>query len=164
MLALIAAFVLGVVSVASAQRLATSKPPTPAAKRAAERKAAAKKAATRRAAARKAAAEKAAAAKAAAKKAAAVKAAAAAKVYASYPATLARGETLFKANCARCHTLSAANTHGTVGPDLDGDNVSYSDAVYQITNGDSIMPGFGGTLTTGQIHDIATFVAHASSE
>jgi cbb3-type cytochrome c oxidase subunit III len=29
------------------------------------------------------------------------------------------GQKLFVANCAACHTLAAANTHGTIGPDLD---------------------------------------------
>jgi mono/diheme cytochrome c family protein len=32
---------------------------------------------------------------------------------------LQNGETLFKSACAACHTLSAAGTNGTVGPDLD---------------------------------------------
>jgi mono/diheme cytochrome c family protein len=30
-----------------------------------------------------------------------------------------QGKTLFKANCASCHTLANANAHGTVGPNLD---------------------------------------------
>jgi cbb3-type cytochrome c oxidase subunit III len=30
-----------------------------------------------------------------------------------------RGKQLFLAKCAGCHTLSAAGTHGTVGPNLD---------------------------------------------
>jgi mono/diheme cytochrome c family protein len=32
---------------------------------------------------------------------------------------LQNGETLFKSACAACHTLSAAGTNGTAGPDLD---------------------------------------------
>jgi cbb3-type cytochrome c oxidase subunit III len=32
---------------------------------------------------------------------------------------LQNGENLFTANCAGCHTLQAANAHGTIGPNLD---------------------------------------------
>jgi cbb3-type cytochrome c oxidase subunit III len=32
---------------------------------------------------------------------------------------LQNGETLFKSTCAACHTLSAAGTTGTIGPNLD---------------------------------------------
>jgi mono/diheme cytochrome c family protein len=32
---------------------------------------------------------------------------------------LTNGETLFKSTCAACHTLSAAGTSGTIGPNLD---------------------------------------------
>jgi cbb3-type cytochrome c oxidase subunit III len=32
---------------------------------------------------------------------------------------LQNGETLFKSNCAACHTLAAAGTSGTIGPNLD---------------------------------------------
>ena len=32
---------------------------------------------------------------------------------------LTNGETLFKSTCAACHTLSAAGTTGTIGPNLD---------------------------------------------
>ncbi len=35
------------------------------------------------------------------------------------PPDLQNGETLFKAHCAACHTLSAAGTTGTIGPNLD---------------------------------------------
>ena len=35
------------------------------------------------------------------------------------PPDLQNGETLFKAHCAACHTLAAAGTNGTVGPNLD---------------------------------------------
>ena len=30
-----------------------------------------------------------------------------------------RGQQLFSANCAACHTLAAANANGTIGPNLD---------------------------------------------
>jgi cbb3-type cytochrome c oxidase subunit III len=31
----------------------------------------------------------------------------------------AQGKQLFQAKCAGCHTLAAANSHGTIGPNLD---------------------------------------------
>src|SRR5436853_5415481 len=34
------------------------------------------------------------------------------------PASFKKGETLFKENCAACHTLDAANARGVTGPDL----------------------------------------------
>jgi mono/diheme cytochrome c family protein len=35
------------------------------------------------------------------------------------PPDLTNGETLFKSTCGSCHTLSAAGTAGTIGPNLD---------------------------------------------
>ena len=34
-------------------------------------------------------------------------------------ANLAQGKTLFKSTCGSCHTLAAAGTTGTIGPNLD---------------------------------------------
>jgi mono/diheme cytochrome c family protein len=38
---------------------------------------------------------------------------------AGQPPDLQNGETLFKSTCAACHTLAAAGTTGTIGPNLD---------------------------------------------
>src|SRR5947207_7318823 len=35
------------------------------------------------------------------------------------PAYFGKGETLFRANCAACHTLAAVNARGVTGPNLD---------------------------------------------
>jgi mono/diheme cytochrome c family protein len=35
------------------------------------------------------------------------------------PPDTQNGQTLFKSNCGSCHTLSAAGTSGTIGPNLD---------------------------------------------
>jgi Cytochrome C oxidase, cbb3-type, subunit III len=35
------------------------------------------------------------------------------------PAWFKKGETLFRENCAACHTLAAINARGVTGPDLD---------------------------------------------
>jgi hypothetical protein len=41
------------------------------------------------------------------------------KKVADQPASFKKGETLFRQNCAACHTLDAANARGVTGPDLD---------------------------------------------
>jgi sulfite dehydrogenase len=80
-------------------------------------------------------------------------------------ATLAAGEKLFKANCATCHTLKEAGTHGTVGPNLDNVKRSLSYIETQITNGGRFMPPFGasagGSFSAAKIKEVAEFVYHA---
>jgi mono/diheme cytochrome c family protein len=39
--------------------------------------------------------------------------------YSSGPANTSGGETVFKERCGQCHTLAAAGTRGTIGPNLD---------------------------------------------
>jgi cytochrome c6 len=71
----------------------------------------------------------------------------------------AAGKIVFTTNCGSCHTLSDAGTTGTVGPNLDDLKPSYDRAVKQVTNGGSVMPPFGGTLTEQQIADVAAYVS-----
>lgn len=70
------------------------------------------------------------------------------------------GKTIFLSNCGSCHTLAAAKTTGTVGPDLDTlqPQPDYRAATAQVTNGGAIMPSFQKTLTTQQIADVAAYV------
>jgi mono/diheme cytochrome c family protein len=63
-----------------------------------------------------------------------------------------------KASCGSCHTLKAAATHGTVGPNLDQLKPDYPVIVHQVEVGGGPMPAFKGTLTDAQIHDVAAFV------
>jgi mono/diheme cytochrome c family protein len=69
------------------------------------------------------------------------------------------GKQIFTANCASCHTLKAAGSTGTVGPNLDAANPSESFAETQVTNGGGVMPAFKGTLTPAEIKAVATFVS-----
>ena len=64
------------------------------------------------------------------------------------------------AGCKNCHTLKAAGSTGTVGPNLDQltPKPSYARIVRQVVNGGKIMPPFKGTLNDTQIHDVAAFV------
>jgi mono/diheme cytochrome c family protein len=76
---------------------------------------------------------------------------------------VAAGEHVFvSAGCGSCHTLAAAHTSGTVGPDLDQLKPSQAAVVSQVTNGGPGMPSFSGRLTTTQIQAVAKFVASAT--
>jgi mono/diheme cytochrome c family protein len=70
----------------------------------------------------------------------------------------AAGKTIFPTNCGGCHTLAAAKTTGTVGPNLDSLKPNYQAVTAQVTNGGAIMQAFKGTLSTQQIADVAAYV------
>jgi cytochrome c6 len=66
------------------------------------------------------------------------------------------------AGCTACHTLKDANSHGTVGPNLDQLKPPLSRVVPQVLNGGAAMPPFKGQLSTKQIADVAAYVVKAS--
>jgi cbb3-type cytochrome c oxidase subunit III len=72
------------------------------------------------------------------------------------------GKAIFKAECGSCHTLSAAGTSGTVGPNLDQLKPAQPRVVHQVTNGGAVMPAFKGKLSPAQIQAVATFVADST--
>ena len=69
------------------------------------------------------------------------------------------GKTIFTSSCASCHTLAAAGTHGTVGPNLDQLKPAFARVKKQVINGGTIMPAFKGKLTDAQITAVAKYVA-----
>ena len=69
------------------------------------------------------------------------------------------GKTIFTSSCASCHTLAAAGTNGTVGPNLDDINPPFARVKQQVTNGGALMPAFKGKLTDAQIEAVAKYVA-----
>jgi cytochrome c6 len=69
-----------------------------------------------------------------------------------------KGKSIFLTNCGSCHTLAAAKTTGTVGPNLDTLKPNYQAATAQVTNGGAVMPPFKGQLSTQQIADVAAYV------
>jgi len=71
----------------------------------------------------------------------------------------ADGAALFTQNCAGCHVLTAANSTGTVGPNLDTTTFDVAAITTQIENGKGAMPGFSGTLSAEEIEAIAEYVA-----
>jgi cbb3-type cytochrome c oxidase subunit III len=78
----------------------------------------------------------------------------------SNPAQLGTdGKKIFQTECAGCHTLAAAGTNGTVGPNLDQLKPSQAVVERQVTNGGTVMPAFKGKLSPAQIKAVAAFVA-----
>ena len=70
------------------------------------------------------------------------------------------GKAIFaSAGCSGCHTLAAAGSNGTVGPNLDDAKPSKELAIDRVTNGQGGMPSFKGQLSEAQIDAVATFVS-----
>ncbi len=71
----------------------------------------------------------------------------------------AAGKAVFaSAGCGGCHTLKAAGSTGTVGPNLDQLKPPLDRIVLQVDKGGGPMPAFKGQLTDKQIQDVAAFV------
>jgi mono/diheme cytochrome c family protein len=69
------------------------------------------------------------------------------------------GTAIFKAKCGSCHTLAAASTTGTVGPNLDQLKPPLATVRRQVTNGGAVMPAFKDTLSNAQIEAVSKYVA-----
>jgi len=77
------------------------------------------------------------------------------------------GEAIFKSKlvgCAGCHTLAAAGSTGTTGPNLDQLKPSMARVVTQVTNGGGVMPAFGGKLSQAQIQAVAKYVSTSAGK
>jgi mono/diheme cytochrome c family protein len=64
-----------------------------------------------------------------------------------------------QAGCGGCHVLAAANSSGSVGPDLDEASPSFDKVVEQVTEGSGVMPSFRDQLSEQQILDVAAYVS-----
>jgi mono/diheme cytochrome c family protein len=62
------------------------------------------------------------------------------------------------AGCGGCHTLQAAGSTGTVGPNLDDKKPPLALILDRVTHGKGVMPSFSGSLSPKQIADVAAFV------
>ena len=84
------------------------------------------------------------------------------------PATLlkgdpAKGKGIYaSAGCGTCHTLAAAHSTGTIGPNLDQLKPSYRTVTSQVTNGGGAMPAFKSRLTPQQIADVSAYVVDST--
>lgn len=76
--------------------------------------------------------------------------------------TSSGGRALFVEYCGGCHTLAAAGTGGTVGPNLDRARPDLDHVVEVVTNGTGAMPAFGSRLTRAQVQAIARYVNSAA--
>jgi cytochrome c553 len=78
------------------------------------------------------------------------------------PGDATKGKSVFVANCGTCHTLKAAGTNGTIGPNLDSTSLAFATIVNTVTKGKQgsagAMPPFGGQLTKDEIDNVAAFV------
>ena len=71
----------------------------------------------------------------------------------------ADGAAVFaEAGCGGCHTFGAANSNGTVGPSLDGIDLSKNEIEQQVRNGGGGMPAFGDRLSDAEIEAVADYV------
>jgi outer membrane protein assembly factor BamB len=71
------------------------------------------------------------------------------------------GETVFTSSCGSCHTLNAAGTTGSVGPNLDDLKPKPNQAKVeaQVRNGGGGMPAFQGRLSDAEITAVSKYVA-----
>lgn len=75
----------------------------------------------------------------------------------------ADGAAIFEsAGCGGCHTLEAAGSSGTSGPNLDELQPDKDRVVEQVTNGGGAMPAFGDRLSEEEIEAVATYVAESA--
>jgi cytochrome c553 len=79
------------------------------------------------------------------------------------PGSAAIGKKLFVVFCGKCHVMKAAGTKGSLGPNLDRDQVSYTNVI------NAVVQGVGGiqaeyllrVMKFAQLYDVAKFVTTA---
>lgn len=75
----------------------------------------------------------------------------------------ADGAAVFaSAGCGNCHTLAAADSSGTSGPNLDELQPDAETVEEQVRNGGGAMPAFEGQLSDAEIEAVATYVAESA--
>jgi mono/diheme cytochrome c family protein len=81
-------------------------------------------------------------------------------------AKLDKGRGIFSDyGCANCHSLADAGATGHVGPSLDANaNLSMDFVVDRVTNGQGMMPSFGGQLSAAEINAVAAYVMKVATK
>jgi len=76
-----------------------------------------------------------------------------------------KGKQIFlgDGNCAMCHALQDANSHGNIGPNLNEIKPDIMTVISAVTNGIGVMPAYEGQLSTEEIKAVATFVAESTN-
>jgi mono/diheme cytochrome c family protein len=88
--------------------------------------------------------------------------AAAAAAVSILPATSGAGtgrQAWSQAGCGGCHTLRAAGSSGSAGPNLDYLRPSAAAVAAQVTSGGGGMPSFSGTFSSSEIQALAAWVS-----
>ena len=76
----------------------------------------------------------------------------------------AAGEAVYaSAGCGGCHTLEAAGSSGSVGPNLDEAQPDAELTTDRVTNGQGAMPAFKDQLSEKQIADVVAYVVSSTS-
>jgi len=68
------------------------------------------------------------------------------------------------AGCGSCHTLAAAGSTGTTGPNLDDLQPDAATVAEQVTNGGGGMPAFQDQLSEQEIADVSAYVAENAGQ
>ena len=69
-----------------------------------------------------------------------------------------------KAQCGVCHTLKAAGSTGTIGPNLDQLKPQMSQIIVAVTNGIGAMQAWEGILTYEEIEAVAYYVFNSTNK
>ncbi len=74
------------------------------------------------------------------------------------------GEAVWaSAGCGGCHTLEAAGSTGTIGPNLDDAQPDGGLVTERVANGRGAMPAFKDQLSEKQIADVVAYVVSSTS-
>jgi mono/diheme cytochrome c family protein len=94
------------------------------------------------------------------------KAAGAVPAAAGDAAKLDKGRGIFSDyGCSNCHSLADAGATGHVGPALDGNaNLSQEFVIDRVTNGQGMMPSFGGQLSPDEINTVAAYILKVATK
>jgi mono/diheme cytochrome c family protein len=76
---------------------------------------------------------------------------------------VAGARVFVEAGCGSCHTLAAAGSKGTAGPDLDQLNPNRGSVLRQVERGGIGMPSFSDKLTQDEISAVAAFVSESAA-
>jgi mono/diheme cytochrome c family protein len=83
-----------------------------------------------------------------------------AKKKSPYVRSAAPGAQIFaSAGCGGCHTLKAAGTTGSIGPNLDELRPDAATVAAIVRSGGGTMPSFAGKLSDAQIATVARYVS-----
>jgi mono/diheme cytochrome c family protein len=75
------------------------------------------------------------------------------------------GAAIFaESGCGSCHTLAAAGSSGTIGPNLDETMPSKELAIERVREGAGAMPSFADSLSAEQIELVAEYVATSAGK